>query len=623
MMSVQATVQPQMIAKPAFTPITNGILQRACACGQHTASSGGECEECKKKRQVTLQRAAVQSSSSISYGTSNRVIQTKLTINKPGDEYEQEANRIADQVMSVPVNHPVSNTSLRIQRFSHQSGEERETAPTSVDQALASPGSPLERSLRQDMEKRFGYDFSQVRVHTGATAEQSAREVNAHAYTVGNHVVFGLGQFTPRTHDGRRLLAHELTHTIQQSSPFASTLHARQSTSNETLGTLAQNPGIVLQRVPTPTGASTQATAILPEFANKTEGECREIVGDIYVGDNTAIKNGILDHKIDAVYAMQDILDKKDVVKSRNVNFFLGLITDAAAWALGKTLGGEAAKVIIWAAKVGADSAKQHFDNERLLDAVEFCQEYLKSLRMDTERKRKEVKSQITGTLTEVRVAASAFRRIINDKDKVAQIKLNQEQEVADLWTNAVRAEKERRKGQAVEPGKISSTPLHYQTAGRIILIRGLIKSWYPHDPENHTPERWVESPRTAVMPGVPEGARKKYLNRKIGEVPVERIMIIVAKNGNVRFAVAMAPDHSEWVQVYQPDFYEEMKWVLTSFVLDKILLWSDESKRLVESNWKRGVAKCWDQVRNRTFAELGIKSIESSSGWFLGPEKE
>ena len=67
------------------------------------------------------------------------------------------------------------------------------------------------------MEQRFGHDFSRVRVHSGAAAEQSARDVNANAYTVGHNIVFGAGRFAPGTHEGRRLIAHELTHVVQQS----------------------------------------------------------------------------------------------------------------------------------------------------------------------------------------------------------------------------------------------------------------------------------------------------------------------------------------------------------------------------------------------------------------------
>jgi len=156
--------------------------------------SGG-CEECGKKRPLGLQ--------------------TKLKINEPGDAYEQEADRIADQVMAAPAEHEVGGAPLRIQRFSGPSNGQVAAAPASVDHALASPGRPLYPALRQDMEQRFGYDFSRVRMHMGAAAEQSAQEVNAHAYTVGHNIVFGAGQFSPATQRGRRLIAHELTHVLQ------------------------------------------------------------------------------------------------------------------------------------------------------------------------------------------------------------------------------------------------------------------------------------------------------------------------------------------------------------------------------------------------------------------------
>jgi hypothetical protein len=173
----------------------SGMLQRKCACGG-AAGMSGECEECSKKKRFSLQ--------------------TKLKVNEPGDIYEQEADRVADQVTATSAHHAVSGAPAHIQRFSGQSNGPH-AVPASVDQALASPGRPLEPALQQDMEQRFHYDFSQVRVHAGKAAEQSAREVNASAYTVGHAIVFGEGRFAPGTHQGRRLIAHELTHVVQQS----------------------------------------------------------------------------------------------------------------------------------------------------------------------------------------------------------------------------------------------------------------------------------------------------------------------------------------------------------------------------------------------------------------------
>jgi hypothetical protein len=86
-----------------------------------------------------------------------------------------------------------------------------------VERAVGGGGRPLEMTVRQDMEQRLGHDFSRVRIHTDVQAHESAHELAARAYTVGRDVVFGAGQFAPATPDGRRLLAHELTHIVQQS----------------------------------------------------------------------------------------------------------------------------------------------------------------------------------------------------------------------------------------------------------------------------------------------------------------------------------------------------------------------------------------------------------------------
>jgi hypothetical protein len=189
--SERGTVKAIATNTPSLT--TSGVLQRKCAaCGNHTIA-GGECQKCGRKR-----------------------LQTKLQVNEPGDVYEQEADWIADQVMAMPARTGVSGALPRIQRFSGQSNGQMDVVPASVDHALASSGRPLEPSLRQDMEQRFGHDFSGVRVHSGAVAEQSAQEVNAYAYTVGHDMVFGAGRFAPATPAGRRLLAHELAHTVQQ-----------------------------------------------------------------------------------------------------------------------------------------------------------------------------------------------------------------------------------------------------------------------------------------------------------------------------------------------------------------------------------------------------------------------
>ena len=179
-------------------PSPVATLQRRCACGGGTEVSGG-CEECSNKEDVGLQ--------------------AKCQIGEADDSYEREADQVAGQVISASPHAAVTGSPPQIQRLAAapSTGEAKAAAPASVEPALASSGRSLEQALRADMEQRFGYDFSRVRVHSGAAAEQSARDVNAKAYTVGHDIVFGLGRFAPATHEGRRLIAHELTHVVQQS----------------------------------------------------------------------------------------------------------------------------------------------------------------------------------------------------------------------------------------------------------------------------------------------------------------------------------------------------------------------------------------------------------------------
>lgn len=157
-----------------------------------------------------------------------RLVQAKLTVSHPQDSYEQEADRVADQVMRMPLPaaSPPAGTVQRlpegghdVRRFSTASDVPVIDAATEQSiQSLSGRGSALPDSVRSFMEPRFGADFSTVRVHTDAHAHGLARSVNAQAFTVGRNVVFGAGHYAPHTESGKQLLAHELTHVLQQSS---------------------------------------------------------------------------------------------------------------------------------------------------------------------------------------------------------------------------------------------------------------------------------------------------------------------------------------------------------------------------------------------------------------------
>ena len=173
-------------------------------------------------------------------------IQAKLIVGEVNDPLEHEADRVAEDVMSAPQAGPAS-APPQISRKCADCEEEEKVqkkssgsqptaagvAPGIVHEVLRSPGQPLDASSRAYFEPRFGRDFSKVRIHADARAAELAAAVNAHAYTAGSDIVFGAGQHAPGTESGKRLLAHELVHVVQQnSSPPAGTV-SRKATKND------------------------------------------------------------------------------------------------------------------------------------------------------------------------------------------------------------------------------------------------------------------------------------------------------------------------------------------------------------------------------------------------------
>ncbi|NCC37022.1 MAG: DUF4157 domain-containing protein, partial [Chloroflexia bacterium] len=157
-------------------------------------------------------------------------VQPKLRLNQPGDRYEQEADRVATQVMRMPL-APADTVQRACScggTCAHcQGGDEapliqRATEGTTSATPAASTvlpstnGQPLDAPTRQTFEARFGHDFSGVRIHSGPQATAKAAAIQARAFTTGNNIVFGAGAYAPGTQAGQTLLAHELAHVVQQ-----------------------------------------------------------------------------------------------------------------------------------------------------------------------------------------------------------------------------------------------------------------------------------------------------------------------------------------------------------------------------------------------------------------------
>lgn len=216
--------------KPSPSSIGRPVIQR-------------RCKACRDEEEPAVQRSYWEKRS-----LDTAHIQPKLKIGAPGDQYEREADRMADRVMGMPREErqirTFSPAASVIQRqpldpeqasvYEEEEEEEGEvvviqrrvqagrTAPASPLPAgivsLPGRGRPLPEATRHFFAARMGHDFSDVRVHTGAAAAGAAQSLHARAFTMGRDVVFNKGEYAPDTHSGKRLLAHELTHVIQQSA---------------------------------------------------------------------------------------------------------------------------------------------------------------------------------------------------------------------------------------------------------------------------------------------------------------------------------------------------------------------------------------------------------------------
>jgi len=234
-------------ALPASSPI---LLQRkSCACG-------GGCPRCWEKYPL----------------------QAKLEVSQAGDTLEQEADRVAEQVLRMQQpelsddSEARKGIGLRLSRYSSSSPAQSSLeVPPVVHDVVRSTGEPLDPTTRAFMEPRFGQDFGSVRVHADAQAAEAVQAVDARAYTVGRHIVFGTSEYAARSVDGKRLLAHELTHVVQQGATASLPASAGQA---------------VLQRSPRPAkgrrgGAKGKSSSIDLKSARLVMGWILQIINGL------------------------------------------------------------------------------------------------------------------------------------------------------------------------------------------------------------------------------------------------------------------------------------------------------------------------------------------------------
>jgi Domain of unknown function (DUF4157) len=208
--------QTQTTDVPAHVPLVarpQNLLQRKCDCGQHTIG-GGACDKCSQKKQ-SLQRSATaggqdcEAAPTVVHEVLSSQGQPLDTATR--DFMESRFSHDFSQVQAHSLSPQKAEAGLTVGPTNDRFEQEADKAAERLEQSTGHDGTGQSTFFN-------GYDFSRVRVHTDARAAESARAIGAQAYTVGNDVVFGAGRFAPATREGRRLIAHELTHVLQQST---------------------------------------------------------------------------------------------------------------------------------------------------------------------------------------------------------------------------------------------------------------------------------------------------------------------------------------------------------------------------------------------------------------------
>lgn len=245
---------------------------------------------------------------------SNGPLQAKLEVSSPDDPAEKEAERVADEV--VRMDAPEADTDERDEE-SAEEGRTRDdndlglirTVPVSrmgstsvsgdseaaVQQGVQGDGKPLPAQTRSEFEAKMGADFSDVSVHTNSTADEGARSINAEAYTMGSDIAFAKGNYSPDSREGRKLLAHELTHTVQQGgAKRKKTVHRNGGSSSESGGSGGGggNAGIVerlREKLDTGWFSSADPQEIMSLIADTSSGERKKLEAEIT--NNEQFKN--------------------------------------------------------------------------------------------------------------------------------------------------------------------------------------------------------------------------------------------------------------------------------------------------------------------------------------------
>jgi len=227
-MSEHAPLQTMQTPAPQPQAVNGFHLQRKCSCGSY--ASGGVCEQCRTNG-TELQRIAVNSAKLSSQAD---LLMPAVEISSPDSPAEREADQVANRMSAGWTKPAIHQTTTPLSVHRSPTGRSGVGIPTSGGMPLAAPA-------REYFEAGFGRSFHDVRIHTDDSAARLALSFEADAFTLGKDIYFGVGKFDTESGKGRNLIAHELTHTVQQQSGGRPVVHRQPQTQPQ--GGSTQTPG--------------------------------------------------------------------------------------------------------------------------------------------------------------------------------------------------------------------------------------------------------------------------------------------------------------------------------------------------------------------------------------------
>ena len=267
------------------------------------------------------------------------LIQAKLNVSQSGDIYEQEAERIANSI----VNATDTSRKAKINHKKPRAGTKNISVNSNSEsriKKLKGKGNPLNKSVREYFEPRFGVDLGNVRIHTGGNElNKLANSINAKAFTHGKDIVFDKGQYQPETVEGKKLIAHELTHTIQQDKEIKDKIINNKGDKNDSkeknilakLGKGQSLPSYIQSKMGSLFGASFSDVRIhtdnkAGQMANELNAKAFTIGNHIVFNNNeykpgTLIGDALIAHEL-AHTIQQKSANKNEMVKSLSENTF-------------------------------------------------------------------------------------------------------------------------------------------------------------------------------------------------------------------------------------------------------------------------------------------------------------